>query len=422
MKKSKIISQFNIIVFAIILITILYVIFNILNPAPSKYSKDETEITGIIYECKKTEEKTTIKIKGKENILINYYDNFNCRLGQTIIAKGEIKKPQKNTNFYLFNYKNYLLSQKINYIFQADKIEVTNQNIPLIYQIKNTLNKHIENYQSKPYLNALVLGNDDEINENIQNSYQTNGITHLLAISGAQITLFSSILLFLFNKIFSKNTSYLITIIFLLIYLFITNFQSSVIRATIFFIILTINKQFDLKLNTIFILIITACFTLIINPFIIYSLGFVLSFTVSFYLILFKTLIDKYQNYFSKTLVISLIAFFSSAPIIINTFFKLNLLSPIINLYFVPLMTFIIYPLALITFAFKPLDIIFLNIINVMENVSLKISSIDFFNLSLCHVNILIFIIYYIVITIILYKFSFFTNNDRCWSRRLFFT
>ena len=217
MKKLKIISQFNIIVFAIILITILYVIFNILNPPSSKYSKEETKITGIIYECKKTDEKTTIKIKGKENILINYYDNFNCRLGQKIIAKGEIKKPQKNTNFYLFNYKNYLLSQKINYIFQANKIEVINKNIPLKYQVKNALNKHIENYQSKPYLNALVLGNDDEINENIQNSYQTNGITHLLAISGAQITLFSSILLFLFNKIFSKNTSYLITIIFLLI-------------------------------------------------------------------------------------------------------------------------------------------------------------------------------------------------------------
>ena len=411
MKKLKIISQFNIIVFAIILITILYVIFNILNPPSSKYSKEETKITGIIYECKKTDEKTTIKIKGKENILINYYDNFNCRLGQKIIAKGEIKKPQKNTNFYLFNYKNYLLSQKINYIFQANKIEVINKNIPLKYQVKNALNKHIENYQSKPYLNALVLGNDDEINEDIQNSYQTNGITHLLAISGAQITLFSSILLFLFNKIFSKNTPYLITIIFLLIYLFITNFQSSVIRATIFFIILTINKQFDLKLNTIFILIITACFTLIINPFIIYSLGFILSFTVSFYLILFKNLIDKYKNYFSKTLVISLIAFFSSAPIIINTFFKLNLLSPIINLYFVPLMTFIIYPLALITFVFKPLDIIFLNIINVMENVSLKLSNIDLFNLSLCHVNILIFIIYYIVITIILYKWQKGQNN-----------
>lgn len=411
MKKLKIILQSNIILFIIILTTVLYVTFNILNPAPSKYSNEEKEITGIVYECQKKEDKTVIKIKGKENILINFYDNFNCKLGEKIKAFGEIENPNSNTNFYLFNYKNYLLSQKINYIFKAQKIQTIDKKVPLIYKIKNSLIKHIENYKSKVYLNALVLGNDDEIDESIQNSYQTNGITHLLAISGAQITLFASILLYIFKKIFSKNTSYIITIILLIFYLFITNFQSSIIRATIFFIILTVNKEFNLKIKTIFLLIISACILLIINPFMIYSLGFILSFTVSFYLILFKNLINKYQSYFAKTLVISLIAFFSSAPIIINSFFKLNLLSPIINLYFVPLMTFIIYPLSLITFLFKPLDNIFLNIVNIMENASLKLSNLDFLNLSLCHVNIIIFIIYYIIITVIFYKWQKGKNN-----------
>ena len=222
-----------------------------------------------------------------------------------------MKEPKNNTNFYLFNYKKYLLSEKINYTFTASNIEVINNHQPVLYKIKNILNEHIKNYKSKAYLNALVLGNDNDINENIEASYQTNGISHLLAISGAQITLFSAILLYIFNKIFSKNTSYVITIMFLLIYLFITNFSASVLRATIFFIILTINKQFELKINTLSLLILTASLLLIINPYYIYSLGFTLSFTVSFYLILFKNLINKYQNYFSKTLVISLIAFFS---------------------------------------------------------------------------------------------------------------
>ena len=411
MKKLKIILQSNIIIFLIVLITILYTTFNILSPPPSKYSDKETEITGIIYECKKENEKTVIKIKGKENILINFYDNFNCELGEKIVSFGKIENPSSNTNFYLFNYKNYLLSQKINYIFKATKIKKMDAKIPLIYKIKNNLIKHTEKYKSKAYLNALVLGNDDEINENIQNSYQTNGITHLLAISGAQITLFASILLYILKKIFSKNTSYIITIILLLFYLFITNFQSSIIRATAFFIILTINKQFNLKVKTIFLLILTACIILIINPFMIYSLGFTLSFTVSFYLILFKNLINKYQNYFSKTLVISLIAFFSSAPIIINNFFKLNLLSPIINLYFVPLMTFIIYPLSLITFIFKPLDNLFLNVVKIMESASLKLSNLDFLNLSLCHINIIFLILYYIVITVVFYKWQKGKNN-----------
>lgn len=406
MKKLKTILQSNIITIFIFLITVFYILFYLNNKPESKYTKNENIITGYIYECDRKEDKIVLKVKGKENILVNYYDDFKCELGSYIKAYGEIKKPEKNTNFYLFNYQNYLLTKKINYIFKADKIEKINTKIPFIYQIKNYLNKHIENYKSKPYLEALVLGKDDNIKENVIESYQTNGISHLLAISGAQITLFSCGLLFILSKLFLKNTSYLFTIMFLLFYLFITNFQSSILRAVAFFIILTINKQFELKISTLKLLIITLCTLLIINPYLIYSLGFILSFTVSFFLILFKVLINKYQNYFSKTLVISLIAFLSSTPIIINSFFKINLLSPIINLYFVPLVTFIIYPLALLTFIFKPLDNIFLNIVTIMENASLKLSNIDILNLSMSHINIIFFIIYYLIIIFILYNWQ----------------
>ena len=406
MKKLKTILQSNIITIFIFLITVFYILFYLNNKPESKYTKNENIITGYIYECDRKEDKIVLKVKGKENILVNYYDDFKCELGSYIKAYGEIKKPEKNTNFYLFNYQNYLLTKKINYIFKADKIEKINTKIPFIYQIKNYLNKHIENYKSKPYLEALVLGKDDNIKENVIESYQTNGISHLLAISGAQITLFSCGLLFILSKLFSKNTSYLFTIMFLLFYLFITNFQSSILRAVAFFIILTINKQFELKISTLKLLIITLCTLLIINPYLIYSLGFILSFTVSFFLILFKGLINKYQNYFSKTLVISLIAFLSSAPIIINSFFKINLLSPIINLYFVPLVTFIIYPLALLTFIFRPLDNIFLNIVTIMEKASLKLSNIDILNLSMSHINIIFFIIYYLIIIFILYNWQ----------------
>ena len=406
MKKLKTILQSNIITIFIFLITVFYILFYLNNKPESKYTKNENIITGYIYECDRKEDKIVLKVKGKENILVNYYDDFKCELGSYIKAYGEIKKPEKNTNFYLFNYQNYLLTKKINYIFKADKIEKINTKIPFIYQIKNYLNKHIENYKSKPYLEALVLGKDDNIKEDVIESYQTNGISHLLAISGAQITLFSCGLLFILSKLFSKNTSYLFTIMFLLFYLFITNFQSSILRAVAFFIILTINKQFELKISTLKLLIITLCTLLIINPYLIYSLGFILSFTVSFFLILFKGLINKYQNYFSKTLVISLIAFLSSAPIIINSFFKINLLSPIINLYFVPLVTFIIYPLALLTFIFKPLDNIFLNIVTIMEKASLKLSNIDILNLSMSHINIIFFIIYYLIIIFILYNWQ----------------
>ena len=406
MKKLKIESPSNLIAIFTLLIALLYVSFYINNLPPSKYSLKDKMVSGYIYECQNEKDKTVIKIKGLENLLINYYDNFKCEVGKNIKAYGEMKTPIENTNFYLFNYKNYLRSLKINYTFTATKIETIKSNIPLIYKIKNLLNNHIQDYQSKTYLNALILGNDNEIKENIQKSYQKNGITHLLAISGAQITLFVTVLLYIFNKFFSKTTSYIMCILFLGFYLFLTNFGPSILRATMFFITLTIKKQFALNISNISLLIITMSILLIINPGFIYSLGFILSFVVSFYLLLFKDIISRYKNYFSKTLVISLIAFFSSAPIIINNFFTLNLLAPLINLYFVPLMTFIVYPLSLLTFIFKPLDPLLLNLIIIMEKASIKIANVDFLNLSLCHMNIIFVIIYYIIITLIFYKWK----------------
>lgn len=399
MIKLKIILPFSIFV-------TIYVIFSIIYKPESQYSINDNTIEGYIYECQAEKDKVTLKVKGKENIIINYYNDFDCKLGSKIKATGEIKIPSKNTNFNLFNYQNYLLSEKIHYTFTANDIKIINQKPNIFYKIKNNLYNHIKNYKTEKYLKALVLGNDDDINLAIKDSYQINGISHLLAISGTQITLFSCLLLFIFNKIFSKNTAYLLTIVLLIFYLFVTNFQAPILRATLFFIILTINKQFELKLDTYILLIITCGILLILNPFYIYSLGFLLSFVISFFLLIFSNIINNQKNYLTKNLAISLIAFQASAPILINNFFQLNLLSPLINLYFVPIMTFIIYPLALLTFIFKPLDNILFILIQIMEHASLILSNINFLNLTLHHISLLVFILYYILIIFILYKWS----------------
>ena len=172
----------------------------------SLYTSKEKQIIGTIYSCS-YDDKTIIKIKAKENILINYYDYFPCKLGLKIKATGEMKTPSNNTNFNLFNYKNYLLSLKIYYTFDAKKIEIVDNKISFIYNLKNKLYNYINTYKSKSYLNALILGDTKDIQKNIKNSYQINGISHLLAISGAQITLLSSFIYLILNKIFSKNSS-----------------------------------------------------------------------------------------------------------------------------------------------------------------------------------------------------------------------
>ena len=59
---------------------------------------------------------------------------------------------------------------------------------------------------------------------------------------------------------------------------------------------------------------------------------------------------DKIKgNYFKKLLILSLIAFLFSLPITATLNYEINLMSPLINLIFVPFVSFCIYPLSLIS-------------------------------------------------------------------------
>ena len=387
MKKSKII-----LLYSIFLLTITFLI-KLNNKPKSIYKINTTEINGTIIECQAKEDKTSITLKAKEKILINYDSKYKCNLGDKITAKGIIKVPENNRIFYQFNYKKYLLSKNIKIIFKASKIT----------KIKNKILNHINKYKSKSYLKALILADTQEIEENVKESYRNNGISHLLALSGMQITILTIIIKIILKQIIkNEKISNILTIIILIIYTTLTSLSPSVIRATLFYIISTVKKTLKINIKNEYILILTLLLMLNYRPYYIYNIGFKLSFIVSFYLIYLNKILKK-QNYIKKTLTISIIAFLSSAPLMINTNYTLNLLTPLLNIYFIPLFTLIIYPLSLITFLIKPLDKILYKIIKTVEFISLKIQKINL-SLSFPHINIIEIIVYYTITTYIFYK------------------
>ena len=395
MKKSKII-----LLYSIILLTITFLIkFN--NKTESIYIKNK-KIKGTIIECQTKKDKTNIIIKAKENVLVTYNKNYKCNLGDKIIVKGKLKNPENNRVFYQFNYKKYLLSKNIKIIFKANKIIKIKNNRKITYKIKNKIINHINKYKSKSYLKAFILADTSEIEENIKESYKNNGISHLLAVSRTQIAVLVLIIKNALKKMIkNKNTVDLLTITLLIVYTSLTSQSPSIIRSALFYIISTIKKRLKIKIKNEYILIITLLIMLNHNPYYIYNLGFKLSFIVSFYLIYLSKIL-KEKNYIKKTLKISLIAFSSGAPLIINTSHSLNFLSPISNVLFIPLFT-LLYPLTLLTFLVKPLDNVLYKIINLIETTSEKIQGLNIL-VTFAHINTLEIVIYYLLLTFISYK------------------
>ena len=401
-QKLKIILKSNtflILLFLIVILNIAYKTHNI----QSKYNKHEKNIIGIVTNINIKEDKIIINIKAKENIIVYYYNKINLELGDKVKVVGTLKNIENNTNFNLFNYKKYMLSKNTYFIMNAYSIKLISKNNNIFYSIKNKLSKLINKKKGFRYLNTFIMGDSKEIDENILESYRTNGISHLFSVSGMHITLLSTLILYILNKIKKSNINYILVIIFLIFYVFLTSFTPSVIRATTLFIFLTFNKLLRLNLSTLRIFLIILFLVLIFNPYNIYNIGFKFSYIISLYLIIFSKIINRNKNYITKTIVTSFIAFLSSIPILINNFFSINLLTIINNLIFVPIISFIIFPLSLLTLIIPKIDIIYEILINILERLSLFVSHFKI-EIVLKHTNILIIILYYLLITFILIK------------------
>lgn len=396
MKKLKIF-----LLFSITLLVFIYVYYKN-NNINSIYTNDMTSIEGIITDINYEDNKISFVVKNKENILVNDYKLISdVRLGDYVYIEGIMKEPQSNTNFNLFNYKNYLLSKGIYHTFTLNTINVISNN-SFFYKIKNIILDRLDSIDNS-YLYTFILA-DNRIDDTIYDSYQINGISHLFAISGMQITLLSLVMLFILNKFIKRRKiSYIIISLLLILYMFLTGFTASVVRSCLIFIFITIFKIFNIKMKTIYILYLVLVILLLYNPYYIYDIGFIYSFTISFALIILSKNINNYENYFIKLFMTSLIAFIVSIPITINNNFSINLLSPLLNLIFVPYVTFIITPVSIMTLVIPDINNIFIFLTKILEYLSTFFLKYQI-ELIYCHIPFYGIIIYYLIIGLMFYK------------------
>lgn len=394
---------FKILTILILIITIIYTKYY---PFKSVFNTNDTEFIGIVEDYIIKDNQIKISLKSKERIIVTYkYTSKvfnNLSYGDKIKVTGVLKEPSTNNIFNNFNYKKYLYNKKIYYIIEASKIDKIQNNNNHIYTIKNLLYTRINSLKSSNYIKALLFG-DNKLDKEIKTSYQINGISHLFSVSGFHINFITSIIYFYLDRVtYNKKIKYITVDIFLVLYLLLCN-TTSLLRCTVMNILLSINHLLKLDIKKIDIVLLTLILCIIINPFIIYDIGFIYSYTISFFLILYK---NKYKtnNKLLKIIYISLISFLVSLPINIYTSYEINFLSIILNIIIVPIVSLILLPLSLLTLIFPILDNILYLITSILEKISLYTSNINIFKQVLSKPSIILIIIYYLVIILILSK------------------
>lgn len=350
-----------------------------------------------------------------DNIIGKYYiDNDekvkefkdNYSFGDKIYIEGEINVPNNNTIPNNFNYKDYLYHKYIYYIIKIDKIKMISKNDNIFLNIKNSIYKRIDTIKYNDYLYAFILGKSYYIDSEVLNNYKINGITHLFALSGLHVSMFSSIILFILKKIkLSEKLSYFITSLFLIFFAFIASFTPSIVRSVLFFILSSINNVYYLYVKPKYLLYIVFSILIFINPFYIYDTGFILSFCISFFILLFNEK-NKINNNLLSILVISILSTLSSLPIIINMSYEINILGFINNLFFIPYVTYIVFPLSIIVVFISKLSFILNFLIIIMEYISKVSSNILNVKLIFPKMSLFLIIIYYVLLILIVKKIN----------------
>ena len=378
MKKLKIILQSKLFLLFLIIITITTTIIKTIIPPKTYYTKKENTVIGTIEKITTDDKRITLLIKAKEKIQGIYYFNSNhqnkikdLKIGDKVKLIGKITKPKTPTTKNLFDYSFYLKKQGIYHLIIIDKIEVINNSTKIFDRIKNLLNKKT----THTYIQAFLLGNDEKIKEEVKISYQENGISHLLAISGMQFYLIANTILRILKKIkVSKKPSYLITFLIIFAYFLILDLNASILRGMLFFLLFSANKVWELNLTKTRLILFSIIITILINPYFITEAAFFYSFTISIGLLYF---FQETTSYFKSLCYSSILSFLLSIPISLYYFYQINGLSIIYNLFYIPYVNLIVFPLTIITALIPIIEPLYQLSITILEQSSLFLSKIE---------------------------------------------
>ena len=382
----------------LVLILIILIIYLI-------YSYDDnfryTSVRGKIIDVTKYEEYSKYIIRvNNHKVLLYDYDDYNLKVGMIVSIKGNIKDTDTLFTPNDFDYTKYLKNNRIFYALTIKDCTVIKNGFSMGI-LRSILINYFDKYystESSSFLKALLVGYSNSLDEDFYTSLKDNGTLHLFAISGLHVSFFTTILSKGLTRIKVKEkVSEVILIIFLIIYVFITNFSASILRASLMYSLNLISKKAKLHLSSIDICSLSFIILVIINPLIAYSNGFILSYLVSFTIIMVSPLVASLKQS-TQIFLISVASSIASLPVIININYKINLLTPLINVLFIGLVTLIMLPLSIIVAFISPLDYLYTPLVKGFMMVSEAISKYINLNLRLPHFSPIIIIIYYLII------------------------
>ena len=298
----------SIIIMIIVMLIMFLNVQNIERKINNIYEKDKKNDKGeylvSVIDEKKGKSKTTYtvifkNINGVEDIRINgkIYAKKKMELGKDYIVRGKLEKYSNERNYKGFNQRLYMYSRSnyfkiIEHNENIEKVEDGNLKSKIglekvsIYSIYNDISrivlsniskyriKHreiLEKYVKNKYLlEGIIVGDIDNVDEEIKENFKDINSYHLLAISGSHMAYLMVIIEFLVKRLkYGKSGKNIIIILIIGMYIVLAGFSPAVLRAGISSIILSFFRIIRIRTNLKYYLSLSIIILFLIFPYMV---------------------------------------------------------------------------------------------------------------------------------------------------------
>jgi competence protein ComEC len=281
-----------------------------------------------------------------------------AQYGDRLRVSGLLQTPPQ---FEDFSYQDYLARQGIYSIVyrpQITRIE-SGQGSPFwaaIFAAKDRARDAIARLVPDPeasLLQGILLGIRSGIPTDLYDDYNTTGTSHIIVISGSNITLVAALFALTFGLVLGKRRAYWFTIAGITVYVLLVGADAAVVRAGLmgglFVTAIYLGRR-----STAYVSLFASAFVLtLINPRALWDVGFQLSFAATLGLILFAPALERLlergsgrlvsperarqgTRYLYQALIITLAAQILTIPLVVYHFGRLSLVAPLANLLILP--------------------------------------------------------------------------------------
>lgn len=286
----------------------------------------------------------------KDSVILQY--------GSEVVFDGILTQPQGVRNPGGFDYRRYLAQKGVGaavfaypYTIEVGDGRRGNIVVQAGMSIRNRIVSVIEKslpQQQAGLLNGMLIGYREGLSEEVQEAFSNAGLTHIMAVSGANIAFLILPLSFLFKLMrIGKRAANLLIMGFLVLFVFITGFEPSVLRAVLMADILLMAAILYKKPDVYAAIAFSCILLLVISPCMIFNAGFQLSYgatlgIVMLYKNISKTIVRCHiPKKLAEIMAATLAAQLGVLPVTLINFNRVSLISIIPNMLVAPMLELI---------------------------------------------------------------------------------